>query len=228
MPQEETQGENPKKLTRAEEYLGTMRRWAQKVFEGHVISKRSEGRWLLQRPHEDGGWDWMFAAEVIALAGGALYVGGDIDHVTYACGPADPIARVHWMGACTDLDYYVVQKARIGMCRARDTIDEWDYKIAHEELRAHVAENPEELENEEALEEACAQETREMFLNHATKALEGHDAWETVAEMGERLSPAVIYSHAALARLSRLLSEEAEAEAEAEAQKKKKKKKKEG
>ena len=48
-----------------------------------------------------------------------------------------------------------------------------------------------------------------MFLNHATKALEGHDAWETVAEMGERLSPAVIYSHAALARLSRLLSEEA-------------------
>ena len=184
--------------------------------EGHVISKRSEGRWLLQRPHEGGGWDWTFAAEVIALAGGALYVGGDIDHMIYAYGPKDPIARVHWLGALTDLGYYVAQKARIRMCRARDTVDEWDSATAHEELRAHVAENPEELENEEALEEACAQETREMFLNHATKALEGHDAWETVAEMGERLSPAVIYSHAALARLSRLLSEEAKTQKKTE------------
>lgn len=184
---------------------------AAKAFSRHVITKRGDDhrRWLLQRLYPDGKPDWTFAAEVIVLEGGGLFVGGDIDHVVFSWGPPDPVARLRWMGECRDLDYYVRQKARIGT-RDRQCVDVWESSVACEELKQHVADYDDALKDEEALQDALRADTQQDFLDSAYKALGGDacDAWDVVHDMGEVLAAPVIYAHAALARLCALLREE--------------------
>lgn len=202
------------------QHLERHRHQAAKAFATHRITKQCDRRWLIQQLYEDGKPDWTYAAEIIVLEGGAIYVGGDIDHVVFSCGPSDPIARLRWMGECNDLAYYVRQKARIGSPRYMDCIDVWDSEVAYEELRAYVEELREEFESpdidEEHLESALSAESREYFLDYATQAFPGYpDSWESIGDMGMVLCPSVIYAHAALARLCMLLRA-AEAEAAAE------------
>lgn len=189
---------------------------AAKAFARHVITKRCDDqrRYLLQKLYEDGRPDWTFAAEVIVLEGGGLYVGGDIDHVVFAHGPAAPIARLRWLGECDDLGYYVRQKAQIGS-RRNSCVDDWDSAIACTELRQYVAQLRDEEEasssdiNDTFVELALNADSRERFLEYAGQAFPGFpDSWESVGSMGEVLGSAVIYAHAALARLCALLREE--------------------
>lgn len=196
------------------QHLERNRQQAAQVFANHCITKASDRRWLIQKRYPDGKPDWTFAAEIIALEGAAIYVGGDIDHVVFAHGPSDPISRLRWMGECNDLAYYVRQKARIGSPRHHDCIDVWDEEIAHEELRAYVAElraeddEPPHGIDEERLAAALSAESREHFLDYATQAFPGWpDSWESIGDMGMVLCPSVIYAHAALARLCVLLRE---------------------
>lgn len=65
----------------ATKYDENMRRQAREAFQNHRIVRSSEGRWLLMRTHPDGNSDNVYWTEVISLACGGLYVGGDIDHV---------------------------------------------------------------------------------------------------------------------------------------------------
>lgn len=192
-------------------------------FAKHVITKRSEGRWLLQQIHSDGRPDWTFAAEIVCLEGGSIYVGGDIDHTVFSCGPRDPIARVRWMGECGDLGYYVRQKAKIGTPRHQDNVDEWHSSVAVEALKSYLADREEEEPgyaesadfDHEYFEWACDADNKHQFVDYAMKAFkdsEGEDFWD----MGDVLSPAVIYCHAALARLCVLLREEERAAAPVE------------
>jgi hypothetical protein len=201
----------------AKQHTERHRDQASRAFAKHAITKQSEGRWLLQSRYDDGVIDWTMTAEVIVLAGtGQLYVGGDIDHVVFAHGPADPIARVRWMGECKDLGYYVRQKARIGQARNQHVIDVWKEEIAHQELREYLASVEEDEPgfaesgsfDRDYFEMALGQDDRREFQDYAAKAFKGdRDIWESVGSMGEVLSPHVIYAHAALARLCVLLRE---------------------
>lgn len=182
----------------ADERLRQTSLMAHTAFQHHVIVTESEGRWLLQRDRK-----WAYAAEIIALANGALFVGGDISHVVFGYGPNDPIARVRWIGECEDLGYYVAEKARIGT--GAELVDQWLDDIAQHELRAFVADNPERVVDHDALEDALEQEERHDFTRLAAGALD--DGWEVVGAMGEILAPRVVYAHAALARLCVLLRE---------------------
>lgn len=96
------------------EYDRDMMEQAQQAFLKHEIRERGEGRWMLQVRHEDGGWDWTMAAEVVALAG-RIYVGGDIYPVVFGWDSGSPRSKVAWLGGTKDVSYYVHQKAVIGM-----------------------------------------------------------------------------------------------------------------
>lgn len=191
------------------QHLERHRATAARAFENHRITKESDRRWLLQRLRDSGCPDWTYAAEVIVLEGGALYVGGDIAHVVFAHGPRDPVARVRWMGECNDLDYYVRQKAVIGT--GLESVSVWDVDVACDELRAWVAENPEDVRDREAIDEALETDDRNSFYEHAHRGIgRQSEPWEVVADMGEVLSTRVIYAHAALARLCVLLRQQAQ------------------
>lgn len=194
-------------------YLSRTVKDAEKSFATHIITKRSEGRWLLQRIHKDGRPEWTFAAEVIALENNALFVGGDIDHVVFAYGPPDPVRRVHWMGMCNDLEYYVEQKAKIGSANGART-ERWVADVMKEELEAFRQQLREEEFDDEDVDDYAYQEAlnsyeQSEFLNAATEAFSKiPDAWESYGGMGLVLSPTIIYAHAALKRLSTILRDE--------------------
>jgi hypothetical protein len=116
---------------------------ATRAFANHEIRERSEGRWVLQRRGADGRWESTYWTEVLVLRGGKLLVHGDIEHVLFAYyGDSRAPERVlRWMGDCTDLGYYVTQKARIGTGRELIDVDD-DRVAAHqiaEELREPLA-----------------------------------------------------------------------------------------
>lgn len=80
-----------------------------KRFEQHEIRSYGLDRWLIASPHatQDSWFD------VVVLSGGYLYVGGDIDCVTFGISHARDSARVSWIGHHSTIDY-VAEKARIG------------------------------------------------------------------------------------------------------------------
>lgn len=184
---------------------------ARKAFAAHVVSRESEGRWLLQRRYPDGGFEWTMAAEVISLAGGALYVGGDIDYVIFSwfsdSGAHED--KVRWMGRCTDLEYYVRQKAAIGT--GRDLVEMYDADEARRQLERDV----DDRENDDPG-DSLARELRALLsdgldfedrdaLLHAIYEISSDFATDVCAHLGIVTHPRVYYAHAALARLCDLL-----------------------
>lgn len=106
-----------------------------KEFERHGITKRSEGRWLLQRLYPDTDRaDWTMAAEVVCLEGGRLYVGGDIFPVIFAYCSDPGEARVRWMGAHSDITHYVAEKAQIGLSDNGALVKEYNPDVAKSDL----------------------------------------------------------------------------------------------
>src|SRR5574340_149450 len=94
-------------------------------------------RWLIGKPDT-----CVFRTEAIAGIGGSLLVHGDIDLCRYAhySDQGDAWSRLRWMGECQDFDYYVAQKASIGLrsVRARDL--EYDSEVACYDLDRLVEE----------------------------------------------------------------------------------------
>lgn len=193
--------------TSAKTRLDRLLQDCQKAFEKHVITKTSDRRWLIQRLHEDGVPDWTFAAEIICTEGGGIYVGGDIFPMIFAYGPKDPLERLYWIGTCRDIDYYVAQKARIGL--GAELCEEWDSDIAHAELKERMRDDSREYEvkNQDAYE--CALETseHESFMNYVVDAF-GVGAYEWVGSLGNVVSGRVVCAHAAVSRLCQLLDAE--------------------
>jgi len=192
---------------------------AKEAFTKHAISQRSEGRWLLQRPHAKGWdhpkrrWDWMLAAEIICLGdGGSLYVGGDIDHVVFSYGPLDFLERVQWMGGHANVDHYVLQKASIGMSNIG--VGAYDPKVAETELREMIDEYTCDDEPDD-IAEGLVDFLRDNDLSEYNSC---ERLWEALCDgmrhtrfceeyraFGNILSWRVVYAHAALARLCHLL-----------------------
>jgi hypothetical protein len=91
---------------------------ATEAFARHSLVEGNHGsdRWRIARV-EDGRIQSAYATEIVSLWGGELYVGGDIDCCVfgrYADTPSH-IDKLRWIGTTEDLDWYVSQKAKIGM-----------------------------------------------------------------------------------------------------------------
>lgn len=189
---------------------------AAKAFADHQITQRSDGRWLLQR-QRDGKTSWIYAAEVISLAGGKLYVGGDIAFVIFAyfSDSMDHEEKVRWMGRCKDVGYYVAQKAAIGT--GHKLIDEYDGDAARAQVKdwlteAHECQNDKVASKlEEVLDDyRCPWEYRHELGDYLWSAL-GSDFMSDRETPGIITSSRVYYAYAALARLCDLLDLERDA-----------------
>ena len=146
--------------------------------------------------------------EIIAGIGGSLIVHGDYDLCRFACygDRADAWARLRWMADCTDVSYYVAQKASIGL-RNQDVV-EYDEDVAVAGLRERLADERQEHDvDQEMLEflEGALAHTENQHELRRYLAEEGSrwDAWEW--DVGKVLSYRVVVSHVALNRCAWLL-----------------------
>jgi len=158
-------------------------------------------------------------AEIIALAKGQLYVGGDIDFTIFAyySDRADPESRVRWMGRCNDVGYYVAEKARIGL--GTELTDVFDSQIAEQDIQGWLDEAEKEyLGHKDTVvlrrlvddwkDDGFPEEEHELTHALWDSGLSSDFFGELSVGPGKVLAPRVYYAHAALARLCDLLDHE--------------------
>ena len=202
-----------------EKHRADMAAITHRSYENHVIRESSEGRWLIQSRHQDGGWESNMWTEIIALHHKGLLVDGDIDPVIFRYGPDHPEARVRWMGNRKYAhDHYFREKASIGMGGRGDAdiTQNWDPEVAADDLREMEAQflgkdedNPREEPDKETA-EAIA-DVRECYLEYGR----GTALWqlyeigpidsEELGSIGMVTSVRLYNAHAALAKLVKLL-----------------------
>lgn len=183
---------------------------AKKAFERHELRRNDPDHWVIQRKHKDGnGWDSAFMASIVCAEPSTLIVTGDIALVAFAYGPADPHARVRWMGRNKGIDSYVHEKACIGTTDGGKLLAVYDADAARAWIRDCIADVRAEDEDdvgaaadriagyEEALD--LADEQHEL-LEH----LYGMGEYE-IGHVGIVVKARLFYAHAALARLCDLL-----------------------
>jgi hypothetical protein len=91
------------------------------------------GRWVIGQPGTHIG-----EVEIIAGRWGTLLVHGDFDVCAFAYygDHGDAWSLLRWMGDCTDVGYYVAQKAAIGM--GNRIHEEYNADVASYELQWHL------------------------------------------------------------------------------------------
>ncbi len=191
-------------------------------FAKHQIRKADEqgGRWLLQRRYrDDTGWDSSYAVEIVALWGGMLYVGGDIGPIIFAYGPGKKHrGLVRWMGECTDLRYYVAQKAKIGM--SGYDLTSFDHEAAMGDLRDRLEDlkrdddegyDKEIQDFQHLIDNNRRWHSSESELHEAILEELGSDWFSDMNPVGHVLKASVYYAHAALAKLCAIWRHEEEA-----------------
>lgn len=213
-----------------EKYLADRHEQVQREFSRHLIAEESDVRWLLRQPREKGWddperrWSGFMWTEVVCLAHGGILVEGDIDPVVFRYGPANPIARIHWMGGCKNAwDHYFREKACIGMGGKGfgTCLDEWIPEVAIcdvEELIEDIRDerdicdlDAESIKKMDALRDDVIGElrsedcTREQFC----RTMYDLGYWEGLGYYGRVPSHRMFTAHAALSRLSKLLEKTA-------------------
>lgn len=193
----------------AENYIKEMAKHARTSYAEHQILERGQGYWVCGRPGSS-----QFKFEVRALLFGALYVGGDIDHVIFAqyTDSPDPERRLRWIGEHTDISYYVAQKAMIGMGDG-DGRSVWTYEPrAAVEAYQRALKDPELMNAQRdalnaAIEATAAYEDREEVIRalYESGAFHPHDI-DTQA--GKVPSPRLIYAWQAVKKVVELLDAE--------------------
>jgi len=90
---------------------------ATKAFADHQFVRCEEDRWFIARAERGRIVDGAYATEIISLWHGRLFVGGDIDDCVFAyyTDSDKPIDKLRWIGRSDDLEWYVLQKAQIGL-----------------------------------------------------------------------------------------------------------------
>jgi len=188
------------------------RQWrAIEMLAGHDLLAENywdEGRgarWIL-------GTSGTFTArcEIIAGIGGSLIVHGDFEVVRFGhySDHQDAFNRLCWMGLCRDVDYYVAQKATIGMGRGRDSIRDYDEDLAIAQIKDFIKDYEHECRPAaaavltEALEYTENEQTLREFLYQRGSQWE---LWDH--SFGEVLDYQVVIAHVALNRTACLLME---------------------
>ena len=225
----------------SKDYLVKYQEQARKGFEKHVIRSRDSRSWLCFQPYTDekGGWNSHLWFEAIVLAGGELYVHGDISSVHFAhYGKHErPEQVLYWMGGTNDLGYYVLQKARIGMNlpnSAEGVLEVLDEGVWLDRALDHI--ETDILDKKGAFDgvteidlEPYRDQIDEWLFELVNRVLEGDDEIEKVVadsactseayeagalEWGRVPSTRLIYAHEALKKLCQLLDAERAAKAE--------------
>lgn len=180
------------------------------VFEGD----RNLGRWFVAKPYKGTCEpEGNMAFEVVCLRNGRIFVGGDIDDVTFGYHSCHPEAtleqrhlnRVAWMGKCESMGY-VQEKAQIGMTDNGRLTEAFNSEKAIEEIQWQLDELDEEDEHlRDSWEEA--KEMVEYGCHHQELAQHIYDTTDDaeLCSIGMTIAPRVIYGWAALRRLSKLL-----------------------
>jgi hypothetical protein len=156
----------------------------------------------------------VYKVEIIAGIMGSLVVHGDFDFARFAHfgDREDAWSRLLWMAYCTDVGYYVAQKASIGL--RRQATEEYDASVAEHDLKYWIreAETDGAAERANVLREALdeyADDEQELrrFLSENART---NDLWE--CRIGTVLRWDVIVSHVALNKCASLLWEKYGAE----------------
>jgi hypothetical protein len=186
------------------------------AFKNHELVDTRDDRWRIAKRDKDGWFTNVYYAEIISLWGGRLYVGGDIDACVFAyySDHSDHLSKLRWMGRCTDVSYYVRQKAQMGLTDNGKLVDEYNARVAKQDLYTYLAEwekeadaHPDVIGIRDVFHEAAERvDDPEAMRDHLRRGLE-HDIydWEWIESIGITVSNRVIYAWAALRRLCELL-----------------------
>lgn len=198
-------------MSAAKEYIESMTSFARASYAEHQILERGPGYWICGRSPGSG----QYKFEVRSLLFGALYVGGDIDHMIFAqyTDSPDPERKLRWIGGHNDIGYYVAQKAAIGMGDGKSV---WTYHHpAVIEAYREALEDPDLTEEQTealntAIESTAAHEDREEVIRalYEGGAFHPHDI-DTQA--GKVPSPRLVYAWQAVKKVVELLDAEKKA-----------------
>lgn len=198
----------------SDEHLCRMQWQAFKMLGEHQLLAETywdEGRgarWLIGKP------DTVHArCEIIAGIFGSLVVHGDFNTARFAHygDKADCWSRLRWMADCTDVGYYVLQKARIGERLGFGEECGYDEDVARYDLRQHATEyekeRPERPEVIAILREAADSytESEHALLDYLSSSAAWGELWES--RFGQVVPAHVVISHVALNKCAWLLRE---------------------
>lgn len=150
----------------------------------------------------------VYEAEILSTGFGSLMVHGDIPLCRFAHygDHGDAWHRLLWMGDCTDVGYYVAQKAAIGM-GGRNAAQSYNSQVARYDLDWQIAEarrddSPKAMVA--LLVEAKRHVDEERALRHfLQQGDKGWDLWEL--DLGAVTASHVVVAHVALQRTVHLL-----------------------
>lgn len=189
-----------------------------RAFRNHELIEGDENsrRWRIAKKYDDGSIMGTYATEVISLWGGRIYAGGDIDDCVFAYYSGtkddDPGQNNHkdklcWIGRCTDVLYYVAQKAMIGLTDNGKLTETWVSDVAKTELRRILKEEGVGYgeDEREAIEDAIplCDDSEEQVWVHLYQNLS--DPYDIPADLGKVVSARVIFAWAACRRVCQLL-----------------------
>lgn len=198
-------------MSAAKEHAEAMTEFARASYAEHQILTRGPGYWICGRSPGSN----LYKFEVRSLLFGALYVGGDIDHMIFAqyTDSPDPERKLRWIGEHTDIGYYVAQKAAIGM---GDDKSVWAYdRPAMIEAYREALKDPDLTEEQTealnaAIESTAAHVAREEVIRalYESGAFHPHDV---NTQAGKVPSPRLIYAWQAVKKVVELLDAERKA-----------------
>lgn len=222
---EDTRGYAQKRVT-------DMMQQAAEAYAEHRVREAGHGRWLIMKPHADGGWDNIFWTEIVVLDGGHMLVHGDADCVMFGVHPGLPLRGgrdawrgvVRWMGSRKRPDdHYFMEKAQIGMGSDALTLT-YDVSAMHEDITSIIDDYRKDLDDAEPDVKKSwteiiesLEEERQNLDERSPDEIRG--AIYNIIDDCERLpsgtvvSTRMIYAHAALQRLVALFDEEEKTDA---------------
>src|SRR5512136_166140 len=184
------------------------------AFKNHELVDCREDQWRIAKRYPDGQLTSTHFAEIVSLWGGRLYVGGDIDDcvLAYFSDTQSHRDKLRWMGKCTDIGYYVRQKAQMGLTDNGKLVDEYDAQVAQsdltyyferelERIRENAVTDEESQDDQTTMRHIFEQASRmingdphdlRQYLYHELRALGDMDAWEWVGELGNIVSHRVV------------------------------------
>jgi len=160
-------------------------------------------RWVVGRPKT-----FVHRAEVIAGIGGSLIVHGDFDLCRFGHYGDHRSAwrRLLWMADCTDVGYYVAQKASIGMGGQRHGDEYYDADVAAHDLKDEIAQQTADGADPELIDvltDALEHTENEQGLREFLHEHDKWDLWEY--RFGEVVPHHVVTNHCILQRTAILL-----------------------
>jgi hypothetical protein len=186
------------------DYEARVRRQARAAFAEHVlrcngVDPHGLDRWCAAR-HRDSHWDSAYSFEAVCLRNRSLYVGGDIDHVVFAYGPADAIGRLAWIAGARG--EYLREKASIG---GSSGLVDWEREVAEHDLATILG------DEQEPVARACGDELSAALRDgqHGwLRAVEdaGPDSESALWSVGSVPGSRLLYAQEAVARLFALIT----------------------